>query len=898
MAHNSDDSKPSSPTLAAHHRHFLILSGIDPAYLDRMIAAGSVRSGAYDGRPGIVFDWNPGNGDTVAQFRPDVPGTYPDGEDYPKYRTAKGLQVPLWRTLEGTPTGPVLLVEGTKQALAAAGYAADGTSVYAIAGCGNWNLESLQAMNVTGRQVTVVLDADVASNLQVWSMAEALRDNLSVYPGTEVSFARIPAKNVSDTTGLDDFLAAFPEAERPRMLAGLLGKASDKLPRKPKARTPQSPYKAGTAAYPAELTSLVQGLDDPASYRPPVGSIPTVGGGFTVPRGVNDAQAVMGPVLITRTFRDHLGIQAVELAWTVRGKAVTGTVNRKLLATGKALIEALADRGFPAIGGDASALEAYLTSLLTHNEERIPEEHLARWLGWQPDGTFVATTSEGVKVELPDDKMQRYTPAYRTAGNFEGWRAAVRGIESRSVPRVALATSFAANLLKPLGYDSFTVALDGRTSGGKTISAQGAASVWHDPTSSGGATMTWQTTYMAVEQRCGVAHGMLTWIDETQLVPERQASKVGETIYQFPDNKGRARGGSWVSMIPWSTILLATGEKNILTFVKGAGAAARVVQLHGRPFGNDGPASAAQADAYRDGVEANYGHAGPRFVAYLQARLAAGDREILRGRAAELAGVFKGDNDVANRRAERIGLLMLAEELACAAGVLPYAPLTAAQWLGAVESEELSDDRPGMAMDVVRGFLASNPDRVQGAASADKQPNGGWAAFRKRDRVTGRWFLAMNAETLSKVLADSGYDLAQVEAEWVSRTWLRLGKGSDGRPQVRTESGVIRAVCVWAEVIEAPDGAETDEDADASAGPQEDMWAGVTASTPAGLVVPEPEAVDAPVQPVEPVRVPEVQPVTAEPVAVPSEPHPLAGMLCFGGDDRYLSGQWGFANTQ
>lgn len=873
------------PGLADHHRRYLILAGVTSAYVDNLARAGVVTSGIRDGRPGILFGWNAGDGsDTVVQFRPDVPGTYPDGADYPKYITAKGVKVPLWRTLEGTPTGPVMLVEGTKQALVAACYAADGTSVYAIAGCGNWDVSSLQAMRVSGRPVTVVLDADMSSNLQVWSMAEALRDNLGAYPGTEVSFVRIPAKGASDSSGLDDYLSAFPEAQRSQMLSGLLHGASDKLPRRPKAKAPQSPYKAGTAAYPKELTDLVQGLENPSSYRPPAGSCPIPGGGFTVQRGQGDAQAVIGPVLITRTFRDHAGVQAVELAWMVRGKAVTSTVNRKLIASGRPLVEALADKGFPAIGGDASALEDYLTKLLAQNEDLIPEEHLARWLGWQPDGSFVSTTDEGVKVELPDDKMQRYTSAYGQRGTFDRWREAVRGIESRPVPRVALASSFAAALLKPLGYDSFTVALDGRTSGGKTISAQGAASCWQDPSSAGGGTMTWQTTYMAVELRCGVAHGMVTWIDETQLVPERQASKIGETIYQFPDNKGRTRGGAWLSAIPWSTILLATGEKNILSFVKGAGAAARVVQLHGRPFGHDGQVSADQADEYRDGVSANFGHAGPRFVAYLQNLLLAGERDTLRWRAAELAKTFKGANDVANRRAERIGLMMLAEELAHEAGILPYTPLTADQWLGAVESEELSDDRPGMAMDVVRGFLASNPGKVNGEMGSDREPNGGWEAFRKRDRESGREFYAMTPEKLGKVLSDAGYDLAQVEAEWVARQWLRLTGGADGRPKVRLGDKTVRVVCVWSDVISG------DVDApDEDVAPQEDMWAGVETSTPAGLVFPEPA--EAPVQPVEELPAPEDQPVAAGPVELtPAGLVPGFHPLTFGADPR----QWDF----
>lgn len=225
--------------LSAAHRSYLLGEGVDPSFLAGQESSGSVWTDTVDGREGIVFRWNPGNGQPSSdQFRADTPGTFPDGADYPKYKAAAG-PFPLWCVKQGAEDGPVLLVEGTKQSLVAAGYAPAGASVFAIAGCGNWNTRSLQALRASGRHVTVILDADMATNVQVFAMAEQLRDNLSAYKGTSVVFARIPHKTQDTTDGLDDYLKQFPAEERSEMLAGLLESATAKLPRRPKAKAPK-----------------------------------------------------------------------------------------------------------------------------------------------------------------------------------------------------------------------------------------------------------------------------------------------------------------------------------------------------------------------------------------------------------------------------------------------------------------------------------------------------------------------------------------------------------------------------------------------------------------------------------------------------------------------------------
>ena len=145
---------------------------------------------------GMEFRWINPDGSVVVQSRPDVPAN-PDA----KYLFPQGCELPLgvpegMAARVADPSKPLVIVEGTKQYLAAATAALTpvvGKPEYAvvgIGGCWNWvqngsPFRHWRDVPLEGRTVLVAFDADVASNRNVYDAAERLGGFLEVAEGTD-----------------------------------------------------------------------------------------------------------------------------------------------------------------------------------------------------------------------------------------------------------------------------------------------------------------------------------------------------------------------------------------------------------------------------------------------------------------------------------------------------------------------------------------------------------------------------------------------------------------------------------------------------------------------------------------------------------------------------------------
>jgi hypothetical protein len=188
--------------------------------------------------PGMLFPLiSPTPGvPTQYQIKPDVPHVNEDGTTS-KYLFPKGFQ-PVLHVARHVPGAMrALLVEGTHQVIAAAIYAPPECSVYGISGCWSWQsggepTEDLMDLAGIGDAV-IVLDADAASNLQVYEAGAALATELAIYGVESVKFAQVPGRGKD---GLDDVLAKRPEAVRHRLMELMIKDAIAKpAPAKPTA---------------------------------------------------------------------------------------------------------------------------------------------------------------------------------------------------------------------------------------------------------------------------------------------------------------------------------------------------------------------------------------------------------------------------------------------------------------------------------------------------------------------------------------------------------------------------------------------------------------------------------------------------------------------------------------
>jgi putative DNA primase/helicase len=188
--------------------------------------------------PTVLYRWRMGDRGEWQIRIPEDKRT----DDGPKYlfRKGSGDEIPL-NQVRDDGAGPILLVEGTNQHLAAASYAPDEYAIYGMFGCWGWSKTDLSF--AARRLVYVVIDADLASNRDVWNAAQALRDALKTIKAAAVQFVALPG--IADKQGLDDFLATIEgDDQRRQALATLLDDASPDLPKAPSSRKKKarSPY--------------------------------------------------------------------------------------------------------------------------------------------------------------------------------------------------------------------------------------------------------------------------------------------------------------------------------------------------------------------------------------------------------------------------------------------------------------------------------------------------------------------------------------------------------------------------------------------------------------------------------------------------------------------------------
>jgi hypothetical protein len=152
-----------------------------------------------DAVPCIVFPWVDTHGNVTEQLRPDAEFERL-GESY-KYLFPKGAGAVLNALRHNPEAKKVLIVEGTKQGLAVASWAPDDVAVYGVGGCRNWFSEGIPDADLEvcdGKEVFILLDADVATNRDVYDAAVKL-GTAAKAEGADVGRVRTPGRPAAPT---------------------------------------------------------------------------------------------------------------------------------------------------------------------------------------------------------------------------------------------------------------------------------------------------------------------------------------------------------------------------------------------------------------------------------------------------------------------------------------------------------------------------------------------------------------------------------------------------------------------------------------------------------------------------------------------------------------------------
>lgn len=197
-----------------------------------------------DGVPAILFAWTAPDGVDEPQIKTM------DGSKGYKFRSKEqGYRAPFWEVRKVGDTGPLVIVEGSKQCLVAGIYAPPEWSVYGVSGCWGWMCDSRPTPFfelAEDRDVVVIFDSDRLTNPRVWDAAEALDRALDAEGAASVKFVDLPGEG---TTGLDDLLAGKAEDRRAKFLERLLSKAERRRKTgRPKEKSSVKPAYAEEAA--------------------------------------------------------------------------------------------------------------------------------------------------------------------------------------------------------------------------------------------------------------------------------------------------------------------------------------------------------------------------------------------------------------------------------------------------------------------------------------------------------------------------------------------------------------------------------------------------------------------------------------------------------------------------
>lgn len=244
---------PGRP-LIPEHFDYLVRSGISPEYLQKTALIRSTetlsdlpdyfRERADVVRPkGILFGWRNARGFLEWQLRLDQPPVDEDTGKPKKYlfHWATAIRYGLINERSGNT---VLVVEGTKQGHAVASAVGEAVTVLSIPGCSGWARDGWQVpadmIRLTeAKQVFVCLDADAATNLDVYTAGEKLREGLSP-AAASVKFIQVPGENKQ---GIDDHLAGLAVEERAGELERLQAEAlAAPAASKPSRTTVGDPY--------------------------------------------------------------------------------------------------------------------------------------------------------------------------------------------------------------------------------------------------------------------------------------------------------------------------------------------------------------------------------------------------------------------------------------------------------------------------------------------------------------------------------------------------------------------------------------------------------------------------------------------------------------------------------
>ena len=324
-----------------------------------------------------------------------------------------------------------------------------------------------------------------------------------------------------------------------------------------------------------------------------------------------EVEACSHPILISERLKNiDTGIEKLKVHFK-KGRTWTFIIDERLTFASSTGIVKLANCGISVNSENSKYLVKYLHDLETLNYEQIPERSSVARMGWINESDFVPYCGS---LEFDgDENLKKCFSAVRAKGSFDKWLDIAKKARNKSIAtKIILAASFASILLKRFTLQPFFVHLWGGTEVGKTVGLMLAASVWADP-QLGVYIQNFNSTPVGRERLAATFNSLPLILDELQVIKDKKT--FDSDIYNLCEGSGKLRGnkiGGTEQTPTWANCILSSGEMPITNIGSGGGAVNRIVEIECKDKLFDDPQNVCNV------LKKNFGHAGQKFVEYLQ----------------------------------------------------------------------------------------------------------------------------------------------------------------------------------------------------------------------------------------------------------------------------------------
>ena len=278
-------------------------------------------------------------------------------------------------------------------------------------------------------------------------------------------------------------------------------------------------------------------------------------------------------------------------------------------------IMSLVDYGINVTQGAAKKLSAFLQTVEYFNRDNLPITYVSDHIGWNDDFSEFVPYDGRVRYTKENTFADEFKSINSSKGTLEEWLELMKVIrDDQHIPeRIAMATSFASVLIKPLSASPFMLDIWGGAGIGKSTLLVAAASIWAYPEMDGAYISTFNATPISNEQKALFCRDLPLMLDEMQTIQNKKSYE--EYVYKLCEGKPRGRAtasGGLRSQGSWHNTILVTGEQPIVNESSMGGAQRRVVNLEckERLFGSDDTVFG----NLRENLRNCYGTAGRLFV--------------------------------------------------------------------------------------------------------------------------------------------------------------------------------------------------------------------------------------------------------------------------------------------